>query len=722
MSDQKPESAAEETTTSREVQDPEGVHQQWTTQDSMSTRSRQNLSFRQRERAARAQIIESPRQTLPYNVPFGRTLDEQPYNKEDPSRGGFPRFAASFHKLLEHDRETGVLTAQPGVVCEGHQRSGVRNYEQLLIGLSIDEPSSDFNTDALNGLELCNRDLPEPLRPRVLINPRSSKALAIKGPDITSLRVSQIIKGFEGERPTEREALKDERELLRKISLGSAETAAEMLEVYAMALLRSALLGSYDKQGAAEAAIRALNRFADKFVWGYNPDGSPITAASRPVTPENLFRGPSAGDLVGDYVSVFLTFLRPPVFPSGCAGFVADLIEAGKFAKLLGEPLLVPLGKDLYFGVTREHYTSIQNSEIPQPYPDGFFTGRTPIRKGLDLGNYVHVDNVYEQFVRAADILTGGRYQRSPLSPYTGDPNDSPPPPFYPNEGDGPTLGPSDAYAILGGVREVAERAAFTQKWLVARRGRPEVLAGLVDFANRPEEDFDQAANELRQQVRRRLSTHLVLPDESNADTGIQKGVRAVLDRIRQDNSQQQKRWGRPTEDNLLLSQMYPEGSPAHPAWTSGHATVAGACGTVLKAIFDDQQCIVDPNAEPDAPPEERCYRPWSGGPTLTVGGELDKLASNIAIGRDFGGVHYRTDGEHGILLGEEVAIRYLQDHLREYREEFRKCSGAEHRGFQLTKRNGQRICITSGEVHPLSPTTGAQSAAPRTGEQSVAL
>jgi hypothetical protein len=86
MSDQKPESAAEETTTSREVQDPEGAHQQWTTQDSMSTRSRQNLSFRQRERAARAQIIESPRQTLPYNVPFGRTLDEQPYNKEDPSR------------------------------------------------------------------------------------------------------------------------------------------------------------------------------------------------------------------------------------------------------------------------------------------------------------------------------------------------------------------------------------------------------------------------------------------------------------------------------------------------------------------------------------------------------------------------------------------------------------------------------------------------------------
>ena len=583
----------------------------------------------------------------------------------------------------------------------------MENYEQLLVGLVIDDPSSDFDTEALKGLELCNRDLPEPLRPRVLINPRSSKALVIKGPDITALRVSQIIKGFDEERPTEQEVLRDERELLEKISLGSAETAAEMLEVYTMALLRNALFGSYDGQQAAEAAIDALNRFADKFVWGYDVDGRPITAANRPVTPENLFRGPSAGDLAGDYVSVFLTFLRPPIFPSGCAPFVADLIGAGQFADLLGEPLLVPLGNDLYFGVTREHYTGIQNAEIPQPYPDGFFTGRTPIRTGLDLGNYVHVDNVYEQFIRAADILVSGRYQRTPLSPYTADATDSPPPPFYRNEGDGPTLGPSDAYAVLGGVREVAERAAFTQKWLVARRARPEVLAGLIDFANRPERDCDQDANELRQQVRNRLSTHLVLPDEPNSDTDIQQGVRAVLDRIRQDNLEQQERWAHRTEENLLLSQMFPEGSPAHPAWTSGHATVAGACSTVLKAIFDDRQCVLDSGAEPDAPAEQRCYRPRSGGPTLTVGGELDKLTSNTALGRNFGGVHFRTDGEHGILLGEEVAIRYLQDHLREYREEFRRCSGGEHRGFQLTKRNGQRICITSDEVHPLAPEAG---------------
>jgi hypothetical protein len=38
-------------------------------------------------------------------------------------------------------------------------------------------------------------------------------------------------------------------------------------------------------------------------------------------------------------------------------------------------------------------------------------------------------------------------------------------------------------------------------------------------------------------------------------------------------------------------------------------------------------------------------------GPALTVGNELNKLASNIALGRDAAGVHYRSDGVQGIRL-----------------------------------------------------------------------
>ena len=40
-------------------------------------------------------------------------------------------------------------------------------------------------------------------------------------------------------------------------------------------------------------------------------------------------------------------------------------------------------------------------------------------------------------------------------------------------------------------------------------------------------------------------------------------------------------------EANLLLPMAFPEGSPMHPAYGAGHATVAGGCVTMLKAFFE---------------------------------------------------------------------------------------------------------------------------------------
>jgi hypothetical protein len=44
------------------------------------------------------------------------------------------------------------------------------------------------------------------------------------------------------------------------------------------------------------------------------------------------------------------------------------------------------------------------------------------------------------------------------------------------------------------------------------------------------------------------------------------------------------------------------------------------------------------------------------------VGGELNKLASNIALGRNIAGVHWRSDTTESLKLGEEVAIRFLRE------------------------------------------------------------
>jgi hypothetical protein len=76
---------------------------------------------------------------------------------------------------------------------------------------------------------------------------------------------------------------------------------------------------------------------------------------------------------------------------------------------------------------------------------------------------------------------------------------------------------------------------------------------------------------------------------------------------------------------------------------------------------------------------------PYTGG-SLTVGNELNKLAANIARARDASGVHWRSDGMTGLLLGEAAAIKILKDLKANYWEQFA--------GFELTKFNGRTIII----------------------------
>lgn len=71
---------------------------------------------------------------------------------------------------------------------------------------------------------------------------------------------------------------------------------------------------------------------------------------------------------------------------------------------------------------------------------------------------------------------------------------------------------------------------------------------------------------------------------------------------------------------------------------------------------------------------------------TLTVGGELNKLAANIALGRDAAGVHWRSDGTEGLRLGEAVAISVLTD--------MKGCFNEEFNGFSLTKFDGMYMEI----------------------------
>ena len=76
---------------------------------------------------------------------------------------------------------------------------------------------------------------------------------------------------------------------------------------------------------------------------------------------------------------------------------------------------------------------------------------------------------------------------------------------------------------------------------------------------------------------------------------------------------------------------------------------------------------------------------PYSG-PPLTVGGELNKLATNVAFGRNLAGVHWRSDAETALRLGEAVAISILRDQKACYNESFD--------GFTFTKFDGTQITV----------------------------
>jgi PAP2 superfamily len=137
-----------------------------------------------------------------------------------------------------------------------------------------------------------------------------------------------------------------------------------------------------------------------------------------------------------------------------------------------------------------------------------------------------------------------------------------------------------------------------------------------------------------------------------------------------------------------LCPQAYPEGCPTHPAFPGGHASFIGAGVTVLKAFFNE--AFVIPN--PVVPSEDGLsLQPWTGEP-LTVGQELNKLAFNVAFGRDTAGVHFRRDEIEGILLGEASAISVLTDFNATYPEAFT--------GFRLTTFGGEAVTL---DVNPAS-------------------
>ncbi len=102
---------------------------------------------------------------------------------------------------------------------------------------------------------------------------------------------------------------------------------------------------------------------------------------------------------------------------------------------------------------------------------------------------------------------------------------------------------------------------------------------------------------------------------------------------------------------------------------------------TVLKAFFDEDTIVTAPVTSSW---DGLNLVPYEGEP-MTVGGELNKLAWNIAMGRNFAGIHWRTDAIEGLYLGETVAINLLTHLKALYNEPFSSFNFSTFSGDKVT-------------------------------------
>ncbi|XWV26003.1 hypothetical protein QJ857_gp1077 [Tupanvirus soda lake] len=409
--------------------------------------------------------------------------------------------------------------------------------------------------------------------------------------------------------------------------LFSNQGAAEMVEVYALAIARDVPFNEYGKNETIKHLLQTTN-LNDPGVLTYlmYAPAAPLL----PFTVQSIFRGVGQGDVYGPYVSQFL------------------LLDVVGGALKTPQKYLVPStlseakagGYRVDWGVSLQETINMQNGNLqllPPATPPNKINPKY-IYSGRALAEACHNDYPYQLFLQAALILYSLGAQTNVGWP------------TYPNQVSFVSNnGSSTLLCAISEVCGIALKHSWYWKWLHYRKLRPEafglwthdVKAGLV-----PNKDNFDISDIL-------LNNH-ILNDMYAVNNSILPG-----------------------SNSYTLSLSYREGSPLHPAYISGHAIIAGACITVIKMFFNGDQKwsslpgVVSgilsgiPNAVVQSNNNGSALEKYTGDiSNITIATELNKLASNVAIARNFAGIHYRTDAVRGILLGELIAIDYMRDML----------------------------------------------------------
>jgi hypothetical protein len=532
---------------------------------------------------------------------------------------------SKFGKSLQHDDDTGLPTAAAydSLVRACETGDGFDRIEQQSLDLDGDDG------DAVEEIEQSDViDDEAGLRPRPLVQPETAWTYLPEGRSTAQLRIA-VPPAFD-----------------------SAEAGAEMVELYWQALTRDVPFHEYERK-TREDIVDAVAELQD--IDGYRGPGSEADPNADQLDGGNLFRGVTPGAQTGPYVSQFL---------------LQDLELGGGTIEQRIEPQVAETTPRDYM-TDVEDWLKVQKGVAPAT--DDNLPGneygdeRRYIVTGRDLCERVHDDPPFRQIQKAAQVLVFT--MQAPLDegiPYTLKPfetaeplssaflegNDARNHRTEPSRREVDTFlsqttlpfndfGPLFVEKKAIEATEHGQKAAWHKKWNVHRRLRPEEYGGRIEAAL--SSSLDAAVD-------------YPIPDNLRHSEALEVTKR---------------RFG-----SFLLPQAYAEGSPTHPAYPAGHSVVAGAGVTVLKALFDGEYVLaadekVAPNEDgsellvaEDVSDSNAIARDHDLFDELTVRGELNKLASNMALGRNRAGIHYRSDGIEGLRLGERAAIQFLADHL----------------------------------------------------------
>jgi hypothetical protein len=514
--------------------------------------------------------------------------------------------------------------------------------------------------------------------------------------------------------------------------LGKSELCAEMAELYAMALLRDVPFekisdGTGSVEGGASVAeiLDALNTLS----W-FDPDQKPFTSfpketgepralteqekrrrdarrsdPDRPLTYIDLFRGSLPGVKSGPYISQFLLMGNPG--RAGARVGNGSMWQPAPYTRHKEEDGLIVYGDQIIDQRVCPHqegidymsewaaWLDVQNGADVKD-ADLYRDERRFITTPRDLATFVHFDALHQAYLNASVLLLR-KLEGKPFIFDVGFPTGD----VSETRGHCASFGPPHLLALVTEAATRSLKAVRRQKFNIHRRARPERVGAVLSLvANGYDDALGAKAAGFSRVMLAELETSglMQLVDRHNGiQNGLPEDCRNV--RCRRDHPDFPE-----LSRNYLVPMAYPEGSPMHPSYGSGHAAVAGACVTILKAFFEMAMIgsaevaaltrFRDGGAEPNFF-ADRWWEPrtladigyqyaWqpatnngSRGKTLnsvepggmTVEGELNKLAANVALGRSMAGVHFYSDYYESVRMGERIAVAILQEQMLAYNE-----------------------------------------------------